>query len=82
MFWRDWMLVILMEEQILATKQVCPSCLLADRSGQPRWSQGRLRCPGAIRKLSAKPEQNNSIFFAINRRSPSWQCQNLAQSQS
>lgn len=63
MFWRNWMLVILMEEQILATKQVCTSCLLADRSGQPRWSQGRLRCPGAIRKPSAKqPEQYECLM--------------------
>ena len=54
MFWRDWMLVILMEDQILATKQVCPSCLLADR---------RLRCAGAIRKLSAKqPEQYECLM--------------------
>ena len=47
------MLVILMEDQILAPQQVCQSCLLAERDGQPRWSQGQLRCGQAIRKLTA-----------------------------
>ena len=46
------MLVILMDEQILAPEQVCQSCLLADRSGQPRWRGGELRCGQAIRKLT------------------------------
>lgn len=48
------MLVILMEDQILAPQHVCQSCLLADQSGQPRWSQGQLRCGQAIRKLAAQ----------------------------
>lgn len=48
------MLVILMEEQILDTGQVCQSCLLADRSGQPRWSQGQLRCGQAIGKITPR----------------------------
>ncbi|MBE9053257.1 hypothetical protein IQ243_23095 [Nostocales cyanobacterium LEGE 11386] len=52
------MLVILMDEQILAPAQVCQSCLLADESGQPRWRGGQLRCGQAIRKLTAhQPEQ-------------------------
>lgn len=46
------MLVILMDEQILATEQVCQSCLLADKSGQPRWRGGQLRCGQAIHKLT------------------------------
>ena len=46
------MLVILMDEQILAPEQVCQSCLLADRSGQPRWRGGQLRCAQAIGKLT------------------------------
>ena len=63
MFWSDWMLVILMEEQILALQQVCQSCLLADRSGQPRWSQGQLRCGQAIRKLTAgQPDQYQCLM--------------------
>lgn len=38
------MLVILTEEQVLSTQQVCPGCLLADRGGLPRWRQGKLGC--------------------------------------
>ncbi|OUL35637.1 hypothetical protein BV372_10565 [Nostoc sp. T09] len=52
------MLVILMENQILAPGKVCQSCLLADQSGQPRWSQGQLRCGQQVRKLTEQqPEQ-------------------------
>ncbi|MBW4643929.1 MAG: hypothetical protein KME23_13215 [Goleter apudmare HA4340-LM2] len=43
------MLVILMDDQILAPEQVCQSCLLADRSGQPRWRRGQLRCGQQLR---------------------------------
>lgn len=46
-----------MEDQILAPQHVCQSCLLADQSGQPRWSRGQLRCGQAIRKLT--PQQPN-----------------------
>ncbi|HIK13649.1 MAG TPA: hypothetical protein IGS52_25885 [Oscillatoriaceae cyanobacterium M33_DOE_052] len=42
------MLVILMEEQMLTPAQVCQNCLLADRSGQPRWRDGHLTCGHAI----------------------------------
>lgn len=52
------MLVILIGEQLLSPQQVCQSCLLADRSGQPRWNQGRLRCGHALHKLSeSQPDQ-------------------------
>jgi len=52
------MLVILMDEQILAPEQVCQSCLLADGSGQPRWRGDQLRCGQAIRKLTEQqPDQ-------------------------
>ncbi|MBW4508673.1 MAG: hypothetical protein KME64_19490 [Scytonematopsis contorta HA4267-MV1] len=52
------MLVILTEEQILAPKQVCQSCVLADSSGQPRWRQGQLRCGSQVRKIDLQqPEQ-------------------------
>jgi hypothetical protein len=44
------MLVILMENQLIPPKQVCSTCLLADQSGQPRWSSGRLRCGRALQK--------------------------------
>ncbi|MBW4648857.1 MAG: hypothetical protein KME06_09160 [Kastovskya adunca ATA6-11-RM4] len=52
------MLVILTDEQILSPQQVCQSCLLADRSGQPRWRQGKLGCGHLVRKLTEnQPEQ-------------------------
>jgi hypothetical protein len=38
------MLVILTDEQILSTQQVCQGCLLATHQGLPRWYQGTLRC--------------------------------------
>lgn len=45
------MLVMLMEEQIIACQQVCQSCLMADRSGQPRWRHGQLCCGNPVAKL-------------------------------
>ncbi|MEC4804708.1 MAG: hypothetical protein SAJ12_00745 [Jaaginema sp. PMC 1079.18] len=42
------MLVILTNEQVLQPQQVCQSCLLADRSGRPRWQQGKLCCGRAV----------------------------------
>ncbi|WP_017654330.1 hypothetical protein [Fortiea contorta] len=46
------MLVILIDDQILAPRQVCQTCLLADSSGQPRWRQGQLRCGQQLRQLT------------------------------
>lgn len=52
------MLVILIDDQIITPKTVCQSCLMADRSGQPRWHQGQLRCGQALQRLSpAQPLQ-------------------------
>lgn len=52
------MLVILTDEQILSPAQVCQGCLLADKSGQPRWRQGKLGCGHAVSKLTShQPEQ-------------------------
>ncbi len=44
------MLVILTEEQVISTKQVCRGCLLADRSGLPRWHRGKLSCGQLVDK--------------------------------
>jgi len=44
------MLVILMENHLISPTSVCSTCLLADQSGQPRWSAGRLRCGRALQK--------------------------------
>lgn len=52
------MLVILTDEQVLSPNQVCQSCLLADRNGQPRWRQGKLSCGHVVRQLTSRqPEQ-------------------------
>ncbi|WP_016953310.1 hypothetical protein [Anabaena sp. PCC 7108] len=57
------MLVILMDEQILAPEQICQSCLLANGSGQPRWYGGQLRCGQAIRQCTEQqPEQYECVM--------------------
>lgn len=53
------MLVVLMDEQILLPKQVCQNCLLADRSGSPRWRQGHLCCGKMLRGCS---EQQPELY--------------------
>ena len=49
------MLVVLTDQQILSTQQICSGCLLATHQGQPRWHQGRLSCGSSLR--SPKPQQ-------------------------
>ncbi|HLO52318.1 MAG TPA: hypothetical protein VK211_28220 [Kamptonema sp.] len=52
------MLVILMENQMLVPHSVCQGCLLADQSGQPRWSRNELRCGHPLPKPAAsQPDQ-------------------------
>ncbi|MBF2018417.1 MAG: hypothetical protein IGS23_25100 [Rivularia sp. T60_A2020_040] len=52
------MLVILIKEQVIAPKKVCQSCVLADKSGQPRWYKGKLCCGQAIVKnTEEQPER-------------------------
>jgi hypothetical protein len=52
------MLVIILDDQLLPTQQVCQACLMATESGQPRWQQGRLRCGRALSKHSSdQPDQ-------------------------
>jgi conjugal transfer/entry exclusion protein len=61
------MLVILMDNQILAPTQVCQSCLMADDSGQPRWREGQLRCGQAIHQLTAQqpPQYKCMMGFRV-----------------
>ncbi len=49
------MLVIVTEDQLLPPQLVCQSCVLADRSGHPRWHQGKLNCG---RLLQVTPEDH------------------------
>lgn len=52
------MLVVVMDQQILSPDQICPGCLMADQSGQPRWNHGKLRCGRALnRAAETLPEQ-------------------------
>lgn len=53
------MLVILMDDRIMATQQVCQTCLMADRSGQPRWRHGQLGCGSPVGKL---PESQQDMY--------------------
>jgi len=47
------MLVVVTEQQVLSPRQVCQGCPLADRSGLPRWHQGRLSCALAAERSSS-----------------------------
>jgi hypothetical protein len=53
------MLVILANEQVLSTEQVCPGCLLANRQGLPRWREGKLGCGYSL----GKREQNQPPLY-------------------
>ena len=53
------MLVIVMEEQILSVQKVCQGCLLANRSGLPRWRKGELCCGHSL----AKAEKNQPALY-------------------
>lgn len=46
------MLVILTDEHVLSTQQVCQGCLLATHEGQPRWQGGKLGCGHALGKAT------------------------------
>jgi hypothetical protein len=45
------MLVILQDEQVLATEKICQGCLLATQSGLPRWHHGKLGCGHCLGKM-------------------------------
>lgn len=49
------MLVILRNEQILSTDNVCQGCLLASQGGTPRWNQnqGKLGCGHCLGKSTS-----------------------------
>ena len=45
------MLVILMKDQLLQPSTVCQGCLMANKSGLPRWQRGRLGCGRLVNDL-------------------------------
>lgn len=53
------MLVILTEEQVIGCEKVCTGCVLADRTGSPRWSRGKLSCG----HLVGKSEENQLNLY-------------------
>lgn len=53
------MLVILADEHVLSTQQVCQGCLLATHQGLPRWSHGNLKCG---RKLSVAENSQPTLY--------------------
>ncbi|WP_008311254.1 hypothetical protein [Leptolyngbya sp. PCC 6406] len=48
------MLVVMMDNQLLAPDAICQSCLMANQAGQPRWRQGRLCCGRLLADSSAE----------------------------
>ncbi|OKH22063.1 hypothetical protein NIES593_14110 [Hydrococcus rivularis NIES-593] len=53
------MLVILTDEQIISTQQVCSGCLLANSHGLPRWHHGKLGCGHSL----AKADRHSSELY-------------------
>lgn len=53
------MLVILADEQVLSTEEICPGCLLANRQGLPRWQEGKLGCGHSL----SKKAQNQPALY-------------------
>jgi hypothetical protein len=56
------MLVVIINQQIIAPSQVCQTCPLADRDGQPRWRQGTLCCNRVVRDLSCCNEPQSDVY--------------------
>lgn len=47
-------IVIIADEQIFLASRVCQHCLMAERSGLPRWREDRLRCGTALQQHSSR----------------------------
>jgi hypothetical protein len=56
------MLVVIIDNQILAPQQVCQACLLADHDGQPRWRQGKLGCGRLVSTLNCCNEPQPDAY--------------------
>lgn len=59
------MLVMLMDNQVITPQTVCQSCLLADRSGQPRWRSGHLCCGQAVPKLTEQQTEQYECLMGF-----------------
>ncbi len=56
------MLVVVINDRILAPQQVCQACLLADRDGQPRWRQGSPCCGRLVSTLNCCNEPQPTAY--------------------
>jgi hypothetical protein len=56
------MLVVVINDRILAPQQVCQACILADRDGQPRWQQGKLRCGKLVHNVTCCTEAQPDAY--------------------
>ncbi len=56
------MLVVIIDNQIVAPQIVCQACLLADRDGSPRWRQGRLGCGRLVSNLNCCNEPQAGAY--------------------
>lgn len=50
------MVVLLTQDQVLSTQQVCQFCMFASQAGEPRWRDGHLACG----RLKRQPTQASS----------------------
>ncbi len=60
------MLVIITDEQLLSPKQVCQTCLMANRGGLPRWHQGKLKCGRTVNKSPLHRLLTNGAYKLLN----------------
>jgi hypothetical protein len=56
------MLVVIIDNQIIAPQKVCQACVLADRDGQPRWRQGKLCCGRIVPTLNCCNEAQSDAY--------------------
>ena len=56
------MLVVIINNQIIAPERVCQACLMADRDGQPRWQQGKLGCGRLVHNLNRCSEPQSDAY--------------------
>lgn len=47
-------IVMITDDQIFSASQVCQNCLMAERSGLPRWRGGQLGCGKALQDSSSR----------------------------
>jgi hypothetical protein len=58
-------LVIVTEDQLLQPQLICQGCVLADRSGRPRWHQGRLDCGKRLHSEDQSPQYRCQMGFRV-----------------